>query len=82
MLELWIISACAIASIILALCNDAAWRRKYQSLLDLAHEMNETWADLCQRQNEAWKAKCMDLKKDNDQLREQLQKDGEPNVHV
>lgn len=70
--ESGIFFACAIVCAILALCNDAAWRREYQSLQDLAHEMNKTWADLCERQNAAWKAKCMDLKQDNDQLREQL----------
>ena len=72
MSETWLLFTCAIAAIILALCNDAAWRRKYQSLQDLAHEMNQTWADLFEQQNAAWKAKCMDLKQDNDQLREQL----------
>ena len=82
MAETWILFTCAIASIILALCNDAAWRRKYQSLKDLAHEMNKTWADLCQQHNEAWTAKCMDLKQDNDQLREQLRSKEDSNVHV
>lgn len=72
--ETWILYVCAIAAVFLALCNDAAWRRKYESLQHLAHEMNQTWADLCHRQNEAWTAKCMDLKQNNDQLREQLQK--------
>lgn len=75
--ESLILFACVIVSVILAVCTNAAWRRKYQSLLDLASEMNQTWADLCHRQNEAWTAKCMDLEQVNNQLREQLQKEVE-----
>lgn len=75
--ETWIIYVCAIASIILALCNDAAWRRKYESLHDLAQDMNRSWGAMCLRHNAEWASKCRRLEQVNNQLREQLRKEGE-----